>query len=276
MGLQHPRCRWISPPSSGRAQAVGVIVWRTEGLAGCGASGLGEEQAERRPLGGRCGCHEAPGQGVTGPLSDGSRGEGTGLPQRGEGLRGAGAQVAPPPCPAFLLGGSGPSTPHLLAWGALPSPRGTAPCPAPPKLPRSPGPSSQACSPPPLPRSRVPSWAHLAVPTMVTPWPTVPTSIWTVYPSADDQAPGLLLPWAHTPQPWAAPAPHPAQVPLGLLFDMHAHAHTRPGPAHSHAPSGLSTPLKHALRTVIPADGHGHLPALREQGCRLVQGPPYG
>lgn len=241
-GLQHPCCRWVSPPALAGLRQWGALCGGQRTWLGVERAAWVRSRQSGGPLAGTVGAMRHLGREVTGPLSDGSRGEGAGLPQRGEGLRGAGAQVTRPPCPAFLQGWSGPSTPHPLAWGALPSPRGTAPCPAPPKLPRSPGPSSQACSPPPPPQSRVPSWAHLAVPTMVTPWPTVPTSIWTVYTSADDQAPGLLLPWAHTPQPWAAPAPHPAQVPLGLLFDMHAHAHTRPGPATAALPRASALP----------------------------------
>ena len=131
-----------------------------------------------------------------------------------------------------------------------------------PQLPRSPRPSSRCAHRPP-PRSGMLSWAHLPVPTTVAvsprpssqaltapppppdpgccpgptfqfparslPWPIIPTSVWPVSPSADARAQGLLLPWANTPWPWAAPTPHPAQVPLGLLF--HAHTHARPDPA---------------------------------------------
>ena len=131
MGLQHPRCRWVSPLALAGLRQQGLLCGGQRAWLGVERAAWVRSRQSGGPLAGAVGAMRHLGREVTGPLSDGGRGEGAGLPQRGEGLHGAGAQVAPSPCPAFLQGGSGPSTPHPLAWGALPSPPGTAPCPAP-------------------------------------------------------------------------------------------------------------------------------------------------
>lgn len=246
-GLQHPRCRWVSPPALAGLQQWGSLCGGQRAWLGVERAAWVRSRQSGGPLAGAVGAMRRLGREVTGPLSDGGRGEGAGLPQSGEGLCGPGAQVAPPPCPAFLQGGVRPLNPSPACLGRPPITTCNSPCPAPPKLPRSPWPSSQACSPPPPPNPgcrpgptfQSPPWSRPGPPSPPPSGPSTP--VLTLKPRACS-ARGLLFPWAHAPQPWAAPAPHPAQVPLGLLFDMHTHAHTRPGPATAALPRASAVP----------------------------------
>ena len=193
------------------------------------------------------------------------------------GLRGAQAAPAMSPLPTGALA----LIPSPACLGHVPVTTWESPLPSAPTAPQEPSAILRACSPPPCPappRSGMLSWAHLPVPTTVAvsphpssqaltappphpdpgccpgpsfqfparslPWPTIPTSVWPVSPSADARARGLLLPWANTPQPWSAPTPHPAQVPLGLLFHAHTHtrAHARPDPAMAVLPRASALP----------------------------------
>lgn len=150
-GLQHPRCRWVSPPALAGLQQWGSLCGGQRAWLGVERAAWVRSRQSGGPLAGAVGAMRRLGREVTGPLSDGGRGEGAGLPQSGEGLCGPGAQVAPPPCPAFLQGGVRPLNPSPACLGRPPITTCNSPCPAPPKLPRSPWPSSQACSPPPPP-----------------------------------------------------------------------------------------------------------------------------
>ena len=53
----------VSQPPAWLGSGSGGCRVEDRGPSRCGMSSLGEDQAERRPLGGHCGCHEAPGQG---------------------------------------------------------------------------------------------------------------------------------------------------------------------------------------------------------------------
>lgn len=212
-GLQHPRCRWVSPPALAGLQQWGSLCGGQRAWLGVERAAWVRSRQSGGPLAGAVGAMRRLGREVTGPLSDGGRGEGAGLPQSGEGLCGPGAQVAPPPCPAFLQWGVWLLNPSPACLGRPPITTCNSPLPSPPKAPQEPLAILPGVLTTPTPQSRVPSWAHLPVPAMVTPWPTFPTSIWTVYPSADAQAQGLLRPGPALPVgscPSALGSPRPA------------------------------------------------------------------
>ena len=196
----------------------------------------------RGPWAGTVGAMRRPGREATGAL----RGNSSGGPSWGPGR----PRHVPP-----SHGGSGPHPltclPGARARHHLGEPLAQRPHSSPGALGHPPGVLTTTLPPPPdLGCCPGPSFQF---PARSLPWPTIPTSVWPVSPSADARARGLLLPWANTPQPWSAPTPHPAQVPLGLLFHAHTHTHARtralilpwpcsPGPQHS--PEALS-PYSH-------------------------------
>ena len=154
----------------------------------------------RGPLAGAVGAMRRLGREVAGPVSDGGR---------GEGLRGAGAQVAPSPCPAFLRGDLAPQP--LTRSPGVPSHHhlGQPPAQPPPKLPRSPWPSSQACSPHPHPdlgchpgpTLQSPPWSRPGPPSPPPSGPSTP--VLTI-------SPGPVPPLGSHPSALGSPRPTPS------------------------------------------------------------------